>query len=101
MYVLYTLETQTSVEKKSSFKVFFIAQISHTPAISNSNYSEGETSTLRKSGPHYGYTSPQGRIMQQKRYLSLTRNSFHVFFTANGIVSYREVFSSPFYVRFK
>jgi len=47
------LETQTSVEKKSSSKVFFIAQISHTPLISNSNCSESETSTLRKSGPHY------------------------------------------------
>jgi len=29
--------------------------------------------------------------MQQRRYLSLTRNSFHVFFAANGIVSYREL----------
>jgi len=39
--------------------------------------------------------------MQQKRYLRLTRNSFHVFFTANGIVGYGEFISSSFYVRFK
>jgi len=38
-------EAQTSVERKSSFKVFFIAQISHTLGVSNSNCSEGETRT--------------------------------------------------------
>jgi len=42
---LVCLEAQTSVEKKSSFKVFFIAQISHTPGVSNSNCTEGETRT--------------------------------------------------------
>jgi len=34
------LEAQTSVGKKSISKVFFIAQISHSPGVSNSNCSE-------------------------------------------------------------
>ena len=44
------LKAQTSVEKKSSFKVFFIPQISYTPGVSNSNCSEGETRTKKKQG---------------------------------------------------
>jgi len=32
-------------------------------------------------------------LTQQRRYLSLTRNSFYIFFTANSIVSYREFIS--------
>ena len=40
-------------------------------------------------------------LTQQRRYLSLTKNSFYTFFMANVIVRYREFISSPFYVRFK
>ena len=40
-------------------------------------------------------------LTQQRWYLSLTKISFYTFFTANGIVSYREFISSPSYVRFK
>jgi len=40
-------------------------------------------------------------LTQQRRYLSLTRSSFYIFFTANGIVSYRDFIPSSFYVRFK
>ena len=32
-------------------------------------------------------------LTQQRRYLSLTRNRFYIFFTANSIVSYREFIS--------
>ena len=40
-------------------------------------------------------------LMQQWKYLNLTRNSFYVLFPAKGVVSYRQVISSRLYVRLK
>jgi len=88
------LETQTSIEKKSSFKVFFITQIGHTPGFSNSNCSEGETRTKKNKAALWLWRNKGGTW-------SLLETTFTYFFPANGIVSYREFISSPFYVRFK
>jgi len=35
-------------------------------------------------------------LTQQSRCMSLTRNSFQIFFPANGIVGYREFIAGPF-----
>jgi len=40
-------------------------------------------------------------LMQQWRYLNLTRNSFYILFLAKGMVTYRQIVSSRLYVRFK
>ena len=46
------LEAQTSAEKKSSFRVFFIAQISHTPG-SQTQIAPGAKRELKTNMPHY------------------------------------------------
>jgi len=38
-------------------------------------------------------------LTQLWKYLNLTRNNFYILFPAKGIVSYRSVISSRFYVR--
>jgi len=49
-----------------------------------------------------GYTRERNMTLtQQWQYLNLTRNSFHTFFPAKGIVSYRQIISSLLYVRLK
>jgi len=40
-------------------------------------------------------------LTQQWRYLNLARKSFHILFPAKGIMTCREIISSPLYVRLK
>jgi len=37
-------------------------------------------------------------LTQQWQYLNLTRNTFHILFSAKGIMSYRQIISSRLYV---
>jgi len=40
-------------------------------------------------------------LMQQLQYLNISKNSFHILFSARGIVSYREIIPSRLYIRLK
>jgi len=53
-------------------------------------------------GPHYDYWVPRyDADTKMAVYLNLARNSFYILFPAKGIMSYRQIISSRFYVCLK
>jgi len=86
MYILYALKLKLWLRRNPVSKSFYCA---------NKPYTRGLKLKLLR-GRNEDFKINQGRITTltpQRRYLSLTRNSFDIFFTANSIVSYREFIS--------
>jgi len=97
MYVLHAFEAQTLAEKQSSFKVFFITQIGHTPGFSNTK--RGPSEDLQQTGSFMTILGLQYDAGTTKKVPEPYKKQLLHIFPASGIVNYIGFISIPLHVR--